>query len=57
MEKRYDEDRQLYEKKKPASRKLTYLPVLSKKLRNVIFLLLKLLIWDKFLELGGLQQF
>lgn len=41
MEKRYDEDRQLYEKKKPASRKLTYLPVLSKKLRNVIFFVIE----------------
>ena len=37
MEKRYDEDRKLYQKKKPANKKLTYLPILSQKLKNVLF--------------------
>jgi hypothetical protein len=36
MEKRYDEDLKLFEKKKPASRKLTYLSTLSEKLKKVI---------------------
>lgn len=35
MEKRYDEDLKLYEKKKPASRKLTFMGMLSDRLKNV----------------------
>ena len=57
MEKRYDEDRKLYQKKKPANKKLTYLPILSQKLKNVLFSLNQLMVWDKFLESNGLQQF
>lgn len=57
MEKRYDEDRRLYEKVKPANRKLTYLPTLTENLKHVQFHLWQILTWDKFLELGGLSQF
>lgn len=37
MEKRYDEDLKLFEKKKPASRKLTYMSTLSERLKHVIW--------------------
>ncbi len=37
MEKRYDEDRKLYGKGKPANKKLLYLSDLSRRLRHVLF--------------------
>jgi hypothetical protein len=45
MEKRYDEDRKLYQNKKPANKKLLYLSVLSQKLKNVLLNITQVNTW------------
>lgn len=57
MEKRYEKDLELYQKRQLACKKLTYLEELAKQLKNVLLSFIKVYISDKFLEQNGLGVF